>query len=69
MTPPTTSAVGCVQSVRLPSERDACAEFVRTMVERGVPMSIDDLIETYDQEPTELAAACDPKLRAMVAAT
>ncbi|OKK09936.1 hypothetical protein AMK16_33270 [Streptomyces sp. CB00455] len=24
--------------------RDACADFVRTMVERGVPTSIDDLV-------------------------
>ncbi|MFD4867358.1 hypothetical protein [Streptomyces sp. NPDC058412] len=52
-----------------PAIRNAYADFVRTMVERGVPMSIEDLVEAYGRIPTELAAASDPKVRAMVAAT
>lgn len=52
-----------------PAIRDAHADFVRTMVERGVPMGIEDLIDAYGRPPAELAAASDPKLRAMVAET
>ncbi|MEV7729104.1 hypothetical protein AB0P15_30895 [Streptomyces sp. NPDC087917] len=52
-----------------PAIRNAYAGFVRTMVERGAQMSIEDLVEAYDRIPTELAAASDPKVRAMVAAT
>ncbi|MFD9477635.1 hypothetical protein [Streptomyces nojiriensis] len=52
-----------------PAIHDAYADFVRTMVERGVPMSVEDLVEAYDRVPTELAAASDPRVRAMVAAT
>lgn len=37
------------------------------MVERGVPMGIEALVEAYGQPPAELAASSDPKLRAMVA--
>ncbi|MFF5973290.1 hypothetical protein ACFY7C_17380 [Streptomyces sp. NPDC012769] len=47
--------------------RDARADFVRTMVERGVPMDIEALVEVYGRPPAELAADSDPKLRAMVA--
>ncbi|MEU9181818.1 hypothetical protein AB0C90_34290 [Streptomyces sp. NPDC048550] len=50
-----------------PAIRNAFADFVRTMVERGAPMRIEDLVEAYDRPPLELAAGSDPKLRAMVA--
>ncbi|MFF4392674.1 hypothetical protein ACFY0G_38945 [Streptomyces sp. NPDC001552] len=50
-----------------PAIRDAYADFVRTMVERGARMSIEDLVEAYDRVPTELAASSDPRVRAMVA--
>ncbi|MEU0939841.1 hypothetical protein [Embleya sp. NPDC005971] len=52
-----------------PAIRDAHADFVRTMVERGVPMSIEDLVEAYGRPPAELAAGSDLKLRVMVAQT
>ncbi|MGW1269711.1 hypothetical protein [Streptomyces sp. NPDC002491] len=50
-----------------PAIRDAHADFVRTMVERGVPIGIENLVEAYGRPPAELAAASDPKLRATVA--
>ncbi|MFJ1706936.1 hypothetical protein [Kitasatospora sp. NPDC088346] len=50
-----------------PAIGDAHADFVRTMVECGVPMGIEGLVEAYGRPPAELAAASDPKLRAAVA--
>lgn len=50
-----------------PAIRDARAIFVRTMVECGARVSIGDLVEVYGRPAVELAAASDPKLRAMVA--
>ncbi|WP_268257484.1 hypothetical protein [Streptomyces vinaceus] len=35
MAPLTTGAAGCLRSVGPPAEREACADFVRTMLERG----------------------------------
>lgn len=50
-----------------PAIRGARADFIRTMVERGAWMCIEDLVETYGRSSAELASASDPKLRAMVA--
>ncbi|WP_416984918.1 hypothetical protein [Streptomyces sp. T028] len=50
-----------------PAIRDAHADFVRTMVERGASLGIENLVEAYGRPPAELAVASDPKLRAMVA--
>ncbi|MFF3559378.1 hypothetical protein ACFYXS_04980 [Streptomyces sp. NPDC002574] len=52
-----------------PAIRDAHADFVRAMVECGVPMGIEALVEAYGRPPDELSADSDPKLRAMVAKT
>ncbi|WP_436777646.1 hypothetical protein [Yinghuangia sp. YIM S09857] len=52
-----------------PAVRDAHADFVKRMVERGAATSIEDLAEAYGRPPAELAAASDPKLRAAVAHT
>ncbi|MDX2701778.1 hypothetical protein PV350_02845 [Streptomyces sp. PA03-6a] len=49
--------------------RDAHADFVRSMVDRGVPIGIDALEEVYGERRTALAGAPDPKLRAAVART
>ncbi|KUN29745.1 hypothetical protein AQJ23_03075 [Streptomyces antibioticus] len=50
-----------------PAIRDAHADFIRTMVERGVSTGIENLVEAYGRPPAELAVASDPKLRAIVA--
>ncbi|SNX66242.1 hypothetical protein SAMN06272735_8090 [Streptomyces sp. TLI_55] len=50
-----------------PAIRDAHADFIRTMVECGVSTGIENLVEAYGRPPAELAAASDPKLRAIVA--
>jgi hypothetical protein len=50
-----------------PTIRDAHADFIRTMVELGAPMGIEDLVEAYGRPPAELAAASGPKLRTMAA--
>lgn len=47
--------------------RDAFADFVRTMVDSGVTMGIDDLEEAYGQTRTALVGAPSPKLRAAIA--
>ncbi|GAA2155508.1 hypothetical protein GCM10009760_55510 [Kitasatospora kazusensis] len=50
-----------------PAVRNAFADFVQLMVKRGVALGIGDLVEVYGQEPEQLAAAPDVKLRAAVA--
>jgi hypothetical protein len=52
-----------------PAIRNAFADFVRSMVERGVALGIEDLVEVYGQDPEQLAAAPEVKLRAAVALT
>lgn len=52
-----------------PAVHDAHADFVRTMVDREVPVGIDSLEEAYGEPRTLLAAAPDPKVRAAVART
>ncbi|MFB7286786.1 hypothetical protein [Actinacidiphila glaucinigra] len=47
--------------------RDAYADFIRSMVDLGVPLPIDALEEAYGEPPRALAGAPDPKLRAAVA--
>lgn len=50
-----------------PALRDACADFVRPSVDRGVRTGIDALEEAYGRARAELVRAPDPKLRAAVA--
>ncbi|MFJ7985931.1 hypothetical protein [Streptomyces sp. NPDC096351] len=50
-----------------PAIRDAHADFVRTMVARGVPLGLDALVDAYGLPPEELAAHGDPKVRAVLA--
>lgn len=50
-----------------PAIRNARADFIRDMAERGMPTAIEDLVEIYGRAPAELAAAADPRLRAAVA--
>ncbi|MEU9413498.1 hypothetical protein AB0E08_48500 [Streptomyces sp. NPDC048281] len=52
-----------------PAIRNARADFIRSMVECGVPMGVESLVEAYGRPAAELATASDPKLRAMVAET
>ncbi|MEV7585258.1 hypothetical protein ACIRUY_33700 [Streptomyces erythrochromogenes] len=52
-----------------PAVRNAYADFVRDMLERGVPMDFTDLVEVHGRSPAELAADPDPLVRATVAAT
>ncbi|MFE9094104.1 hypothetical protein [Streptomyces sp. NPDC007264] len=50
-----------------PAIRDAYTDFVRDMVDREVPMGIDDLEEAYGRPRMTLAGAQSPRLRAAVA--
>ncbi|MEU4148866.1 hypothetical protein [Streptomyces sp. NPDC026659] len=50
-----------------PAIRDAYADFVRDMVDRKVPMGVDDLEEAYGLPRTALVRAPSPSLRAAVA--
>ncbi|MES9605867.1 hypothetical protein [Actinomadura sp. NPDC000929] len=50
-----------------PAIRNAFTDFVRHMVDRKVPIGIDDLEEAYGQPRTMLASAPSPSLRAAVA--
>ncbi|MDR6978313.1 hypothetical protein J2X68_005039 [Streptomyces sp. 3330] len=50
-----------------PAIRDAYADFVRGMVDREVPIGIDDLEEAYGRPRTALVGATSPSLRAAVA--
>jgi hypothetical protein len=50
-----------------PAIRNARADFIRAMVEDGMPTPIEHLVEVYGRPPLELAAASDPKVRAAVA--
>ncbi|MEU1076051.1 MULTISPECIES: hypothetical protein [unclassified Streptomyces] len=50
-----------------PAIRDACAHFVRDMVDAGAPLGIEDLVDVLGRSPAELAADPGPELRAMVA--
>ncbi|WP_218782000.1 hypothetical protein [Streptomyces sp. CS113] len=50
-----------------PAIRDAYTDFVRDMVERKVPIGIDDLEEAYGRPRTALVGAPSPSLRAAVA--
>ncbi|MFF3949474.1 hypothetical protein ACFYYN_32315 [Streptomyces sp. NPDC001902] len=49
--------------------RDAHADFIRSMVDLGVPTHIEALEEAYGEPRRALAGAPDPKLRAAVAQT
>ncbi|WP_430784240.1 hypothetical protein [Actinoplanes sp. G11-F43] len=50
-----------------PVIREGYADFVRDMVDCGVPFGIDALEEVYGRPRTALAGAPDPKVRAVVA--
>ena len=50
-----------------PEIRDAYPDFVRDMVERGVPLGLDDLELVYARPRDALARAEDPNLRAAIA--
>ncbi|MER5354287.1 hypothetical protein ABT093_28640 [Kitasatospora sp. NPDC002551] len=50
-----------------PEIRDAYPDFIRQMVDRGTPMSVDSLEEAYGLPRTDLAGAPSPALRAAVA--
>ncbi|MFE4176864.1 hypothetical protein ACFRR7_33290 [Streptomyces sp. NPDC056909] len=52
-----------------PAVRDAYPDFVRDMVDLGVPIGIADLEEAYGRPRTALAGAPSPRLRAAVART
>lgn len=51
-----------------PAIHDALGRFVRHMVERGVPLGIEDLEDCYGQPRSVLARDPDPRIRAAVAA-
>ncbi|CAL9376692.1 hypothetical protein SUDANB121_00979 [Nocardiopsis dassonvillei] len=50
-----------------PEIRDAYPDFVRDMVERGVPLGLDDLERVYARPLDAFARAEDPNLRAAIA--
>ncbi|MFJ7780635.1 hypothetical protein [Streptomyces yangpuensis] len=52
-----------------PAIRDAHADHVRDLVANGTARNLPDLVEAYGLPPAELAAASDPRLRAVVAVT